>query len=210
MATASPAAGEGRGRECIWHRRSGGALSVATPRGVGSMSHHFGCARHRSRLPRRVPGPERRPPLLALPAHRRVLPHPRAGALRTPAALRGERECAPGGAPSGRLQPHQQLGWADPRLLLLGHPLRDGQAGGVPAVAIWGPERALVRSGGLLPRRGHLRVRYGRPVTVSGRSGQEIADAIAAEVAALLPPRYAGIHGRASAPTNGRPPARRP
>jgi 1-acyl-sn-glycerol-3-phosphate acyltransferase len=87
--------------------------------------------------------------------------------------------------------------------------VRRTQAAVLP-VAIWGTERALVRSGGLLPRRGHLRVRYGRPVTVSGRSGQEIADAIAAEVAALLPPRYAGIHGRASAPTNGRPPARRP
>ena len=87
--------------------------------------------------------------------------------------------------------------------------VRRTQAAVLP-VAIWGTERALVRSGGLLPRRGQLRVRYGRPVTVSGRSGQEIADAIAAEVAALLPPRYAGIHGRASSPSNGRPPARRP
>jgi 1-acyl-sn-glycerol-3-phosphate acyltransferase len=88
--------------------------------------------------------------------------------------------------------------------------------------AIWGTERALVRTGGLLPRRGHLRVRYGRPVTVSGGSDQEIADAIAAEVVGLLPPRYAGVHGRASPPvagaphtagsarTGGRPPARRP
>jgi 1-acyl-sn-glycerol-3-phosphate acyltransferase len=72
-------------------------------------------------------------------------------------------------------------------------------------VAIWGTERALVRKGGLLPRRGQLRVRYGRPVTVSGGSAQEIADAIAAEVAALLPARYAGVHGRASPPVAAAP-----
>ena len=60
-------------------------------------------------------------------------------------------------------------------------------------VAIWGTERALRPAGGLLPRRGRIRVRYGRPLTVSGRSDQEIADAIAAEVAALLPSRYRGV-----------------
>ncbi|MGP8161171.1 MAG: lysophospholipid acyltransferase family protein [Candidatus Dormibacteria bacterium] len=65
-------------------------------------------------------------------------------------------------------------------------------------VAIWGTERVLRRTGGLLPRRGHIRVRFGQPVTVSGRSDQEIADAIAAEVAALLPPRHRGLHGRPS------------
>jgi 1-acyl-sn-glycerol-3-phosphate acyltransferase len=72
-------------------------------------------------------------------------------------------------------------------------------------MAIWGTERALVRSGGLLPRRGHLQVRYGRPVTIAGGSDQEIADAIAAEVAALLPPRYAGVHGHSGAPAAGSP-----
>jgi 1-acyl-sn-glycerol-3-phosphate acyltransferase len=82
--------------------------------------------------------------------------------------------------------------------------IRRTQAAVLP-VAIWGTERALVRKGGLLPRRGHLRVRYGRPVTVSGGSDQEIADAIAAEVAALLPSRYAGVHGRASPPVAGAP-----
>jgi 1-acyl-sn-glycerol-3-phosphate acyltransferase len=66
-------------------------------------------------------------------------------------------------------------------------------------VAIWGTEHALVRSGGLLFCRGHLHVRYGRPVTVSGGNDQEIADAIADEVVALLPSQYAGVHGRASA-----------
>jgi len=72
-------------------------------------------------------------------------------------------------------------------------------------VAIWGTEHALVRSGGLLPRRGHLHVRYGRPVTVAAGSDREIADAIAAEVAALLPPRYAGIHEHSAAPAEGSP-----
>jgi 1-acyl-sn-glycerol-3-phosphate acyltransferase len=73
-------------------------------------------------------------------------------------------------------------------------------------VAIWGTERALGRTGGLLPRRGRIRVRCGRPVAVSGRSGQEIADAIAAEVAALLPPRHRGPHGRAAGQdTSNRP-----
>ncbi|MGD1052259.1 MAG: lysophospholipid acyltransferase family protein [Candidatus Dormibacteria bacterium] len=76
--------------------------------------------------------------------------------------------------------------------------VRRTQAAVLP-VAIWGTERALVRSGGLLPRRAHLHVRYGRPVTVSGRRDREIADAIASEVASLLPPRYAGVHGSASA-----------
>jgi 1-acyl-sn-glycerol-3-phosphate acyltransferase len=80
-------------------------------------------------------------------------------------------------------------------------------------VAIWGTERALVRTGGLLPRRGHLRVRYGQPVTVSGGNPHEIADAIAVEVAALLPPRYRGIHPRASASLRGSahvPPSQKP
>jgi 1-acyl-sn-glycerol-3-phosphate acyltransferase len=72
-------------------------------------------------------------------------------------------------------------------------------------MAIWGTERALVRTGGLLPRRGHLRVRYGRPVTISGGSDQETADAIAAEVAALLPSRYAGVHGHSGTPAAGSP-----
>jgi 1-acyl-sn-glycerol-3-phosphate acyltransferase len=61
-------------------------------------------------------------------------------------------------------------------------------------VAIWGTERAFVRTGGLLPRRGHIRVRYGRPFSVSESSDREIADRIAAEVAALLPSRYRGVH----------------
>jgi 1-acyl-sn-glycerol-3-phosphate acyltransferase len=72
-------------------------------------------------------------------------------------------------------------------------------------MAIWGTERAFVRSGGLLPRRGHLRVRFGRPVAISGGSDQEIADAIAAQVAALLPPRYAGTHGHSATPAAGSP-----
>ena len=72
-------------------------------------------------------------------------------------------------------------------------------------MAIWGTERALVRTGGLLPRRGHLRVRFGRPVTISGGGDQEIADAIAAEVAALLPPRYAGVRGHSGTPGAGSP-----
>ena len=70
-------------------------------------------------------------------------------------------------------------------------------------VAIWGTERALRPAGGLLPRRGRIRVRYGRPLTVSGRSDQEIADAIAAEVAALLPSGYRGPS--ASSVTPGTP-----
>ena len=61
-------------------------------------------------------------------------------------------------------------------------------------VAIWGTERAFRRTGGLLPRRGQVHVRYGTPVTISGRTDQEIADAIAAQVAALLPPDYRGVH----------------
>jgi len=77
--------------------------------------------------------------------------------------------------------------------------VRRTQAAVLP-VAIWGTEHALVRSRRLLPRRGHLHVRYGRPLTVPKGSDQEIADAIAAGVAALLPPGYAGIHGRAAAP----------
>ncbi len=112
------------------------------------MSHHLGCARHRSGLPRRVPGPERWPPPLALPAHRRLLPHLPAGALLPASAVRGERGCAPRRAATGRIQPHQQLGRADPRLLLLGHPLRHGQAGGVPA----GAARLAARRMQLLPR----------------------------------------------------------
>jgi hypothetical protein len=42
-------------------------------------------------------------------------------------------------------------------------------------------------------------------VTIAGGSDQEIADAIAAEVAALLPPRYAGVHGHSGAPAAGSP-----
>ena len=96
--------------------------------------------------------------------------------------------------------------------------VRRTQAAVLP-VAIWGTEHALVRNGGLLPRRRHLHVRFGRPVTVAGSNDQEIADAIAAEVAALLPPRHAGVHGRGHVPAadprdpvaaDGRPPARRP
>ena len=75
--------------------------------------------------------------------------------------------------------------------------VRHTQAPVLP-VAIWGTERVLHRTGGLLPRRGHVRVRFGRPVTVSGLSDQEIADAIAAEVAARLPPGHRGLHGRPS------------
>jgi len=67
--------------------------------------------------------------------------------------------------------------------------VRHTQAPVLP-VAIWGTERGLRLTGGLLPRRGWIRVRYGRPLTVSGRSDREIADRIAAEVAALLPSRY--------------------
>jgi len=70
-------------------------------------------------------------------------------------------------------------------------------------VAVWGTERALCWTGGLLPRRGDIRVRYGEPVAVAGRTDQEIADAIAVEVARLLPPRYRGVHRRATA---GHPP----
>ena len=62
-------------------------------------------------------------------------------------------------------------------------------------IAIWGTERAFRRTGGLLPRRGEIHIRYGRPVTISGRTDHEISDAIAAEVSALLPPRYRGVHG---------------
>jgi len=75
--------------------------------------------------------------------------------------------------------------------------LRRTQAPVLP-VAIWGTERALRLAGGLLPRRGRIRVRYGRPLTVSGRSDQEIADAVAAEVAALLPSRYRGRRERSA------------
>lgn len=77
-----------------------------------------------------------------------------------------------------------------------GFMVRHTQAPVLP-VAIWGTERALHPAGGLLPRRGRIRVRYGRPLTISGRSDQEIADAIAAEVAALLPSGYRGARNRA-------------
>ena len=75
-------------------------------------------------------------------------------------------------------------------------------------VAIWGTERALRPAGGLLPRRGRIRVRYGRPLTVSGRSDQEIADAIAAEVAALLP--RPGVRGPSAMVASGSSPPGRP
>ena len=65
-------------------------------------------------------------------------------------------------------------------------------------VAIWGTERALHRAGGLLPRRGRIRVRYGRPVSVAGRTHREIADAVAVEVAQLLPARYRGVNAGAA------------
>ncbi len=65
-------------------------------------------------------------------------------------------------------------------------------------VAIWGTERALHRRWGLLPQRGHIRVRYGRPVSVTGSTDHEVGDAIAARVAALLPPEYRGIHAAAA------------
>jgi len=71
-------------------------------------------------------------------------------------------------------------------------------------IAIWGTEDALRWTGGLLPRRGPIRIRYGRPVTVSGRTDREIAGAIAAEVAALLPARYRGIHRAPSRPAERR------
>ena len=67
-------------------------------------------------------------------------------------------------------------------------------------VAIWGTERALRAAGGPLPRRGRIRVRYGRPVTLCGSSDQEIADAIAAEVAALLPAGYRALAAGAATP----------
>ncbi|MGO8687561.1 MAG: lysophospholipid acyltransferase family protein [Candidatus Dormibacteria bacterium] len=71
-------------------------------------------------------------------------------------------------------------------------------------VAVWGTERALRWTGGLLPRRGCIRVRYGRPLTVTGGSDREIADAVAFEVAQLLPSRYRGVHRRApGAPSRG-------
>ncbi len=68
-------------------------------------------------------------------------------------------------------------------------------------VAIWGTERALRRTGGLLPRRGHVHVRPGVPVNVTGSGDGEISGAIAARVAALLPPRYRGLHAAAEATT---------
>lgn len=64
-------------------------------------------------------------------------------------------------------------------------------------MAVWGTERAIRRTGGLLPRRGLIHVRYGRPVAVSGRTDREIADEVAAQVAALLPPRYRGVQAAA-------------
>jgi 1-acyl-sn-glycerol-3-phosphate acyltransferase len=67
-------------------------------------------------------------------------------------------------------------------------------------VAIWGTQNALRRTGGLLPRRGHVYMRSGVPLRVAGSSDQEIASRIAAEVAALLPARYRGVH---VAPRNG-------
>lgn len=72
-------------------------------------------------------------------------------------------------------------------------------------VAIWGTERALRRTGGLLPRRGHVHVRPGVPVQVRGSGDREIANAVAAHVAALLPPRYRGVH--AAPGTRPGPPA---
>ena len=75
-------------------------------------------------------------------------------------------------------------------------------------IAIWGTENALRWTGGILPRRGPIRIRYGRPVRVTGRTDREIVDAIASEVAALLPPRYRGVHraaSRAAQPSGSRP-----
>jgi 1-acyl-sn-glycerol-3-phosphate acyltransferase len=63
-------------------------------------------------------------------------------------------------------------------------------------IAVWGTENAMRRTGGLLPRRGRIHIRYGRPVQVAGSADQEIADAIAQEVAKLLPARYRGVNGR--------------
>ncbi len=65
-------------------------------------------------------------------------------------------------------------------------------------VAIWGTETALHRTRGLLPRRGRIHVRYGRPVAVAGGTDQEIADAVAAEVARLLPVGYRGVYAAAA------------
>jgi len=61
-------------------------------------------------------------------------------------------------------------------------------------VAIWGTENAIRGTGGLLPRRGHIHVRYGSPFRAVGRTDREIADAIARGVAGLLPPAYRGTH----------------
>jgi 1-acyl-sn-glycerol-3-phosphate acyltransferase len=61
-------------------------------------------------------------------------------------------------------------------------------------VAIWGTESAFRRAGGWLPRRGHVHVRYGVLIRVTGSSDRDIAATIAAQVAALLPAGYRGVH----------------
>ncbi len=64
-------------------------------------------------------------------------------------------------------------------------------------VAIWGTEQALPR-GRKLPRRIPIRMVFGSPVEVASPSGpgqdRAIADQIARQIAALLPPEYRGVY----------------
>ena len=70
---------------------------------------------------------------------------------------------------------------------------------GVPVVpaAVWGTERIHLHS---LLRPPRVTVRYGPPrvlARVRGQNGQELADALMREIAAMLPARYRGIYADA-------------
>ncbi len=84
----------------------------------------------------------------------------------------------------------------------VGFLIRRASAGDGPPVrvlpaAVWGTEEALVK-GRRLPRRVPLHVRYGpvfTPTLAAGaRDDQALADQVAVQVAALLPPEYRGYY----------------
>lgn len=69
--------------------------------------------------------------------------------------------------------------------------------------AIWGTESAVrLRP---WPRTGRITMRIGAPFTVTATGDQEIADEIAAHIAALLPADYRGIHAASAAELHRRP-----
>ena len=82
----------------------------------------------------------------------------------------------------------------------------DGRSVQVLPVGVWGTERALVK-GRRLPRRVPLHVRFGAVFTpepgIGPRPDQAVADAVAARVAALLPPEYRGHYAGGAAGSDG-------